>query len=193
MSDDTTEASTTSDDTDTTEASSTKLLFAARGVVLGAGSIITDASVISSEAEYVVLSSAQERMPLTVTTIDGGVAVLGVDGASALGKKASTLGNASKLKRGQSVVVLSGTSRLRVTTAIIADLVMTTKGGVQSIEVDKQVVTPGSILITTSGAFVGMSTGQSRHMGTNWLTSSATLEAAMHSADAGDGAEASAL
>ncbi len=153
------------------------LVFASRAVVLGGGMLVGDASALEADVSYVVLNAGGQRVTVTVQSKSGGVALL----QTAVGTPTS-LGDVIGLMRGQAVIVLSGTDRLRVTTGIVSDIILN-NGSVVAVEIDKVINTPGSMLINIDGELIGMSTGASRTNGGTWFTSSNTIETALHSSD----------
>jgi len=154
-----------------------RLVFVSRSIALDGGLLITDSSLIDPAAHHVVLNDAGQRVDIVLQSGNNGMAIF----TSSVGTSTS-LQDATTLQRGQAIIALSGVDRLRVTTGIISDIVLT-EGIVTAIEIDKVVSTPGSMLINMSGRVVGMSTGASRANGSAWFTPSNIIEAALHAGD----------
>jgi len=157
-----------------------KLVFVSRATVLQDDLIIMDAASVTESDTYVVLNSAGERVPTTLQGSSNEVAIL----TTSIGTP-TALGDTSSLTRGQSVIVLSGVDRLRITTGIISDMVMDDVG-LHALEIDKAISTSGSMLINMNGEVIGMSTGTSRTNGATWFTPANILEKALHSSDTTD-------
>jgi len=157
-----------------------KLVFASRAVVLTGGVIVADASNVNNDAEYGLLNSNKEVVKANILGTYSGIVILQAEAGTA-----ATLGDTSTIERGQAVIMLSGTGRLRVTTTIISDILLR-DGNVYSIETDKGTDTPGSVLINIKGELIGISTGVSRVDGSSWFAPSSTIEAALNSGDNAD-------
>ncbi len=163
------------EDTVVAELPKDKLMFTSRGVVLKGGIIIADASVVSIESSYVVLGPDGERVVATLQGMYEGIAIFSTN----IGM-AATIGDVSKLKRGQAMIVLSGSDRFKVITTVVSDIIVN-DSGIAVIEIDKAMSTPGSMLINMDGELIGMSTGASRTNGNTWFTPSNRIEAALES------------
>lgn len=157
-----------------------RLVFVSRATVLQGDTIIMDASSVTESDVYVVLNGAGERVPAVIQSNNNGVAIL----TTSIGTP-TVLGDTSSLTRGQSVIVLSGIDRLRITTGIISDMVINDTG-LEVLEIDKAINTPGSMLINMDGEVIGISTGASRVNGATWFTPTNILEKALHSSDTTD-------
>ncbi len=166
-------AITAIEDTVIAELPKDKLIFASRGVVLEGGVIVSDASIINNENEYIVLDALGERIPVILQRSEQGIAIL----YSNIGIP-TTIGNISNLKRGEAIIVLSGADRLKVITSVVSDII-TNDSGIALIEIDKIISTPGSMLINSEGELIGISTGISRTSGNAWFSSSNIIEASL--------------
>ncbi len=139
------------------------LAFVTRGVVVKDGVIIADASKILDGSSYIYKDPKGDNHPLTLNKVAGGLAILKSDLQTT-----TTLGDVQKIKRGQTIIVLSGKDRLKVITAVISDILIN-EDIITNIEIDKPMSTAGSILIDTEGNLIGISTASSRALGSTWF------------------------
>lgn len=146
------------------------LVFVSRAAVLAGGILAADSSVLEMGAEYVVLGADGQRVMVKVHAQSGGIALLDTYAGTS-----TSLGDVTQLARGQAVIVLSGTNRLRVTTGIVSDIILN-DGSIVAVEIDRTIDTPGSMLISIDGELIGMSTGISRADGSTWFTSANVIE-----------------
>ncbi len=149
------------------------IVFASRAIVLPNEILATDAYAISEGNEYVILDSNGERVPVLLQNITDDIALF----SASIGTP-TTLADTTQLKRGQTVIALSGTDRLKVTTGIISDIVIE-NDNIKAVELDAAVATPGSALINIDGELIGMSTYKSRTLGDTWFTPSNDIETAL--------------
>lgn len=140
----------------TTDTEELERVFVARGIFMGATIVMTDASVIKEGVTYVVRSLATnaETSVTAVKTTSAG-AYLTIE--KAVGATLST-SDATSVQLGQTLIVLGGAERLRVTTGIISDLERDSDGILKSLTLNAEAIS-GNTLITMDGRLVAIYTG----------------------------------
>lgn len=146
----------------------------ARGILIDAkGTALTDrASLVASGAEaFEAILANGMRVPLTIVDTKGTttpLAVLSVAVGTSTGIGAAAIGDASKLKLGQSIIRIGGKGVDTVATGVLATLPATSGDNAGLIEASVPSATPGSILITIFGEVVGMATSDSLAQGADF-------------------------
>ncbi len=128
-------------------------IFVARGIFMGATVVMTDAAVIKEGSTYVVRSLATGAETAVVSfkhTSAGAYLTL----EKAVGAVLSS-GESSVVQLGQTLIVLGGAERLRVTTGIISDLERDSDGNIQSLTVNTDAIA-GNALMTMDGKLVAI-------------------------------------
>lgn len=139
--------------------------FVGRGVVLRAGVVATDASLLNSASKYKVALSDGSASYGQMTHSANGIGVITLE--KALGVSASIRSTAVAPE--STVAVLSGAGKTRPLTAVVVD-VTTLDSGMQVIDVGTSDVTVGSVLIDTSGNVIGFSSSAVRtQKGSSWF------------------------
>lgn len=151
-----------------------RLAFVARGVLLDAGMLVTDASVVTEGERYKVIFNDGAASYATPIALSGGLALLALEDET-IGVPAHVAMSDTGLVRGKTVVALSGTGRIRIVTAVIADMVAS-ESGVDALEIDAGGVSLGSTLIDTDGNVIGISAGPVREKGSTWFVGVHTLQ-----------------
>ncbi len=131
-------------------------IFVARGVFMGATIVMTDASIIKEGATYVVRSlatNAETAVTAIKTTNAGAYLTL----EKAVGATLSS-GESNSVQLGQTLIVLGGAERLRVTTGIVSDLERDNDGNLKSLTLNAEAIS-GNTLITMDGKLVAIYTG----------------------------------
>ncbi len=155
------------EDTENVENNDEKYEFVSRAVAIDNNTIIADASSIadfnSEQYEYIATAPNQINIPLYLRKIENGIAVFDAS------VNESVISNGSQNPTiGQTVVVIAGIDKLKITTALIS-YIEEVDEKVQLIEIDKSVKTPGGILLNLNGEFIGMNVGQSVQKGDTWF------------------------
>jgi hypothetical protein len=152
----------------------------ARGVIIdGKGIALTDRAALAATGNNVfdAILSSGERVPavLRSTPAEGPLGVLDVVVGTSTGFEAASLGSASNLKLGQTVIRIGGSGGDSVGVGVIASLNTPEEGAAPtSIETSVESATPGSVLITIFGEVVGIMTSSSAAGGQNVYTTTRT-------------------
>ncbi len=150
-------------------ASETNPVLLAIGVVIdGSGLIVTDSEALNGRAEMLVALPDSTRIRMFVTGIDrdNNFAFLEQATTTAPGAKPIVWVPAkiatSQTVLGESVVALSGKSSSRIAPGVVTSLVPAGGGIVIDTTIPADALLPGSPLVDTQGALLGVSTSASR-------------------------------
>lgn len=131
-------------------------VFVARGIFMGATIVMTDSAVMKEGVRYVartLATGAETEVVSYKQTSVGAYLTL----EKAVGAALSS-GDSSAVQLGQTLIVLGGAERLRVTTGIISDLERNSDGVVQSLTLSGDAIA-GNTLITMDGKLVAIYAG----------------------------------
>jgi hypothetical protein len=147
----------------------------ARGVIIdGKGVALTDSTALkaSGEEKFDAILSSGERVSVTAVSISSTspIATLTLALGTSTGYAPATVGSASALKLGQSVIRIGGVGSDTVGTGVIASLPREEDGTQTTIEATVSSVTPGSLIITIFGEVIGLITGSSSLTGDNFYS-----------------------
>lgn len=147
-------------DKKSTETEELDRIFIARGIFMGATVVMTDGAVIKEGSTYVVrsLATGAETAVISFKHTSAG-AYLTLE--KAVGAVLSS-GESSQVQLGQTLIVLGGAERLRVTTGIISDLERDSDGNIRSLTVNTDAIV-GNALMTMDGKLVAIFAGD------NWV------------------------
>ncbi len=159
--------------------------FYARGVVIDANGVaITSSGVIDSTVSSEVILASGARVPFAVRKPAEGqsVVVLDLDMKAATSTKlsAATLADVSKVRLGQSVLLISGKVRDTIGQGVVAAL--PTSGDSSRapyIEVTVNGTTPGAILINIFGEIIGMVTADAIAVDSGLYTPASSIAQAL--------------
>lgn len=148
-------------------------LLVARGVIIDAkGLALTDKSALldSGAKEFEAILATGVRVPavLKQTASTSPLAVLELSLGTTTGWVAAPLANQAKLMLGQSVIRIGGKGADTVGSGVVATLPNKENPG--SIAASVVSATPGSVLMTIFGEVIGVSTGSSAALGTEFYT-----------------------
>lgn len=130
--------------------------FIARGVFVSGDTVATDATGIAEDSVLVIKPLAsQTEIPVTKIKIVSGVAYLTLEkGSGQSAQKAE--GGAIQL--GETLILVGGTSRPKVSTGIVSDIVRSESGALSTLSVPVD-ATPGTPLVTMEGKLVALLIG----------------------------------
>ncbi|MFM2414693.1 MAG: hypothetical protein RI911_386 [Candidatus Parcubacteria bacterium] len=138
----------------------TEKVFVARGVFMGASLIISDESAFKKDAQYIVKSLATgTESAVESVKFSGGAAYLTIE--KAIGGALSSA-DSSAVQLGQTLILLGGAERLRVTTDIVSDMERAADGSIQSITLNSDAIS-GNALISMDGKLVAI------YVNASWL------------------------
>jgi len=147
----------------------------ARGVIIDQkGTALTDAAALAASGadSFDAILSDGERVPISAVSnaTTSPIATVSVAVSTSTGFSPASLGKASDLKLGQSVIRIGGVGADTVGTGVVASLPVESDGSQTKIESSVSSATPGSILITLFGAVVGLTTGESSLTGDDFYS-----------------------
>jgi S1-C subfamily serine protease len=129
-------------------------VFRARGVFIGGSIVASDAGALEDGKKYIVRSIASG----TDTEVKEMKVVKNIAYLTLEQSNGSTvaLAQSSDIQLGQTLIILGGESRLRVTTGIISDLERSEGGAITALSVGTD-ATPGASLLTMDGKLLALS------------------------------------
>ncbi|MEK7612807.1 MAG: hypothetical protein AAB449_01510 [Patescibacteria group bacterium] len=130
----------------------------ARGVIVGKGIALTDRGALaaSGATQFEAILYSGDRAPISIVAGTSPIAVVAIGTST---PALATLGDASKLQLGQSVIRIGGTGTDNIGVGVVAQL--PSSDHPKLIEASVSSATPGSILLTIFGEVVGMITADS--------------------------------
>lgn len=139
----------------------------ALGVVIdGSGTIITDSSALGDRADTVVVPSDGKRIRMFVTRIDrdNGIAFLQESTSTPVAKSPWVPAkiDVGQTILGESIVAVSGKSSTRIAPGLVTTLIAAGGGHIIDTNIASDVLLPGSPIVSTQGALIGVSTAVSR-------------------------------
>jgi hypothetical protein len=146
----------------------------ARGVVVSAdGKVVTDPTALaaSGASAFEAILPDSSRLPLTVTagSATSSVAIAQIVlGTSTVTLVPASLANENKLALGQSVIRIGGVGADTVAEGVIATVPSDDLNGIVETTVPSMI--PGSLLMTTSGQIIGITTGDSLVQGNDYYS-----------------------
>ena len=143
-------------------------------VVSGQGTVVTDAAFISPDTVYQIVTEGKAYDAKVLNPGGGrGVAILSIINSNIIPRPAGIFDGSVPL--GKTVILMSGEDTLEISTGVVTSLAI----GEFAANVDSAMVLPGSVLLTSDGNIIGISTATSRLNGANSFVSARSILASI--------------
>jgi hypothetical protein len=147
------DSETKKEDTKNEPVEKTEKVFVARGIFMGASVVMSDGTAFKKDATYVVRTLATgTETQVSGVKVTNGAAYLTLE--KAIGAALSSA-DGTGVRLGQTLIVLGGAERLRVTTDIISDIERGSDESIKSMTLNTDAIA-GNALISMEGKLVAL-------------------------------------